>query len=61
MLTILISGPKASGIDMNIFLEPLMQEMETLWKHGFKMWGELAQSTFTCKSIIFVTVSDYPS
>jgi len=30
LLTIIISGPKAPGIDIDVFLEPLMQEMETL-------------------------------
>ena len=60
LLTIIISGPKALGITVDVFLEPLMQEMETLWKHGVKMWDELAKSTFTCKAIIFVTITDYP-
>jgi len=60
LLIIIISGPKAPGIDIDVFLEPLMQEMETLWKHGVKMWDELAKSSFTCKAIIFVTITDYP-
>ena len=60
LLTIIILGPKAPGIDIDVFLEPLMQEMETLWKHGVKMWDELAKSSFTCKAIIFVTITDYP-
>ena len=37
-----------------------MQEMETLWKHGVKIWDELVKSSFTCKAIIFVTITDYP-
>jgi hypothetical protein len=35
VLTILISGPKQVGIDINIFLEPLMEDMHKLWKKGF--------------------------
>ena len=34
LLTIIISGPKQPGIDIDVFLEPLMQEMERLWRHG---------------------------
>jgi hypothetical protein len=30
LLSILIQGPKHPGIDIDVFLEPLMQEMETL-------------------------------
>ena len=59
LLAIIILGPKAPGIDIDVFLEPLMQEMETLWKYGVQMWDELAKSTFTCKAIIFVTITDY--
>ena len=33
LLTILISGPKQLCIDIDVFLEPLMQEMERLWRH----------------------------
>ena len=41
LLTIIISGPKAPGIDIDVFLEPLIQEIKTLWKHGVEMWDEL--------------------
>jgi hypothetical protein len=38
LLTILILGPKQAGIDIDVFLEPLMQEMEKLWRHGEPMY-----------------------
>jgi len=60
LLIVIISGPKAPRIDKDVFLEPLMQEMETLWKHRVKMWDDRAKSTFTCKAFIFVTITDYP-
>ena len=41
LLTIIISEPKAPGIDIYVFLEPLIQEIKTLWKHGVEMWAEL--------------------
>jgi hypothetical protein len=31
---LLLQAPKHPGIDIDIFLEPPMQEMETLWKEG---------------------------
>ena len=34
LLTILISDPKQPGIDIDVFLKPLMQEMERLWREG---------------------------
>ena len=38
LLTIFISSPKQPGIDIDVFLEPLMQEMERLWRHGEQMY-----------------------
>ena len=38
LLTILISGPKQPDIDIDMFLKPLMQEMERLWRHGEPMY-----------------------
>jgi hypothetical protein len=55
-----ISAPKAPGIDIDGFLKPLMQDMEILWKEGVEMWDELAKSAFTLRAIIFVNITDYP-
>jgi hypothetical protein len=38
-----------------------MEEMEKFWKHGVEMWDEYKRETFTLKSIIFVTIIDYPA
>jgi hypothetical protein len=38
LLTIFSSGPKQVGIDIDVFLEPLMQEIERLWRHGELMY-----------------------
>jgi hypothetical protein len=60
-LTILISGPKQQGIDIDVFLEPLMQEMERLWRHGEPMYDAFRKEDFICRAIIFVTTNDYPA
>jgi hypothetical protein len=31
MLSILIQGPKEAGTDIDVFLEPLMEDMAKLW------------------------------
>jgi hypothetical protein len=38
MLSILIQGPKQAGIDIDVFLEPLMEDMMKLWNEGVCMW-----------------------
>ena len=37
LLTMLISGPKQPGNDIDVFLEPLMEDMKMLWEDGVKM------------------------
>jgi hypothetical protein len=39
------SNPRteATGIDIDVFLKPLMEEMEKFWKHGVEMWDEYSR------------------
>ena len=61
LLTIVISGPTQPGVDMDVFLEPLMEEMKKLWEEGVAMWDEFCKEPFTLKAMIFVTINDYPA
>lgn len=36
MLSLLIPGPKAPGNDLDIFLAPLVEELNDLWVEGVK-------------------------
>jgi hypothetical protein len=38
MLSILIQDLKQAGIDIDMFLEPLMEDMMKLWNEGVRMW-----------------------
>jgi hypothetical protein len=40
MLLILIQGPKQAGIDIDVFLEPPMEDMAKLWNEGVHMWDQ---------------------
>ena len=53
--------PKQPGIDIDVFLEPLIQEMERLWRYGEPMYDAFRRENFICKAIIFVTTNDYPA
>jgi hypothetical protein len=56
LLRTLISGTKQAGIDIDVFLEPLMEDM--LWEHGVNVWDEYKKEHFNLKSIIFCTIND---
>jgi len=59
LLTILISRPTQPGVDMDVFLESLMQDMKILWEIGVKMLDEYRKASFMVRAIIFVTINDY--
>jgi hypothetical protein len=60
MLSILIQGPKQAGIDIDVFLESLMEDMAKLWNKGVCMWDQYQQEYFMLKAIIFVCIHDAP-
>jgi hypothetical protein len=59
LLTILISGPTQPSVDMDVFLEPLIEDLKKLWEEGVAMWNEFRREPFTLKAMIFVTINDY--
>jgi hypothetical protein len=60
MLSILIQGPKQAGTDIDVFREPLMEDMAKLWNEGVRMWDQYQQEYFTLYAIIFVCICDAP-
>jgi hypothetical protein len=60
LLTMLISRPKQPSNDIDVFLEPLMEDIKKLWEEGVEMMDASVKKKFTLKAIIFVTITDYP-
>jgi hypothetical protein len=58
LLTTLISGPKQAGIDIDVFLESLMEEMQNLWGHRVNVWDDYNKQHFNLKAIIFSMIND---
>jgi hypothetical protein len=61
MLTILVSGMKQVGIDINVFLELLMEHMQKLWEEDVRVWDAYRQESFTLYAISFVIINDNPA
>lgn len=60
MMPLLIEGPKQPGNDIDVFLEPLMEDLETLWHDGVKVLDEYKREHFTLKYLLFVKITDLP-
>ena len=52
MLSILIQGPKQPENDIDVFLEPLLEDMAKLWNDGKMVWDEFKQECFTLRARI---------
>ena len=38
LMPLLISGPKQPGNDIDVYLAPLIEELQDLWRNGAKVW-----------------------
>jgi hypothetical protein len=58
LLTTLVSGPKQVCVDIDIFLEPMMEDVQKLWEHGVNVCDEYKKEHFNLKALIFHTIND---
>jgi hypothetical protein len=69
MLSVLIPGPKQPGNDIDVYLEPLVQDLLKLWETGVEVWDACKKEYFNLRALLFVpsmtikaleTLQDYP-
>src|SRR3954470_20981106 len=58
-MCMLVQGPKQSGTDLNLYLQLVKEELQTLWKEGVNTWDSVAQEYFLMKAAVITTVQDY--
>ena len=61
MLTTLISGPKQPGNNIDVYLAPLIEDLNTLWHEGVKAYDAFRQESFTLRAILLWTINDFPA
>ena len=60
MMPILIQGPRQPRNNIDVFLQPLMEELLQLWMKGERVWDEYKKEHFKLKALLFVTITDLP-
>ncbi|CAM8978946.1 unnamed protein product [Rhodiola kirilowii] len=60
ILALLISGPKSPGKCLNVFMQPLIDELNYLWDTGVVTYDRHEKSTFNMKVAVIWTISDFP-
>ncbi|WVZ57977.1 LOW QUALITY PROTEIN: hypothetical protein U9M48_008299 [Paspalum notatum var. saurae] len=61
MMPALIQGPKQPGNDIDVYLQPLVEELLLLWTEGVHMWDAHKEEAFDLRAMLFVTINDWPS
>ncbi|XP_057251833.1 uncharacterized protein LOC130591892 [Beta vulgaris subsp. vulgaris] len=61
ILSLLIPGPKSPGDDIDVFLQPLVDELNELWEFGVKTFDAYAKETFNMRAVLLWTINDFPA
>jgi hypothetical protein len=61
MLSLLISGPKQPGADIDVFLSPLIDDLKFLWDEGVDVHDAQQGESFRMRAMLFCTVNDFPA
>ncbi|CAL2247277.1 unnamed protein product [Prunus armeniaca] len=61
MLTSLISGPKQPGNDIEVYLEPLIDDLKSLWDGIRGVYDAHIAEYFTLRGVLLWTINDFPT
>lgn len=61
MLSLIIPGPKGPGNDIDVFLEPLIDELQLLWEVGVDTFDASKGETFRLYGALLWTINDFPA
>ncbi|XP_062019453.1 uncharacterized protein LOC133736031 [Rosa rugosa] len=61
MLSLLVSGPKQPGNDIDIYLEPLIDDLRTLWDGVNDVYDAHRKEYFTLRAVLLWTINDFPA
>jgi len=60
-LTILNSGPNHPRASLDVFLQPLIEELQDLWMNGVEAYDVSLEQNFNLKAVLMWTISDFPA
>lgn len=61
MLSLLIPGPKAPSQDIDVFLEPLYDELKQLWDRGVPAYDMYKKEHFSLRAMLMWGIHDFPA
>ena len=61
MLSMMISGPKQPGNDIDVYLSPLIDDLRVLWEEGVDVFDAYSGEQFNMRAMLFCTINDFPA
>ncbi|CAN6692867.1 unnamed protein product [Malus baccata var. baccata] len=61
LLSLLIPGPRSSGKEIDVYMRPLIDELNELWEVGTHTYDVYSNQTFKMKAAVLWTISDFPA
>jgi hypothetical protein len=58
-MSMLIQGLTQLGSDINLYLELLKEELDTLWEEGVETWDAHKEETFRLRVVLLTMMHDY--
>ncbi|KAL2904445.1 Formamidopyrimidine-DNA glycosylase [Bienertia sinuspersici] len=60
MLSLLIPGPLSPGNSIDVYLQPLMKDVDDLWQFGLETYDASTNTRFDMHVALLSTISDFP-
>ncbi|XP_074336070.1 uncharacterized protein LOC141673238 [Apium graveolens] len=62
MLTLLVSGPHEMGNNIDVYLQPMVDDLKKLWEEGEPyVFDAHTKTYFTLRAILLWTINDFPA
>ncbi|XP_039145579.1 uncharacterized protein LOC120282799 [Dioscorea cayenensis subsp. rotundata] len=61
ILSLLIPGPKGPGNNIDVYLQPLIEELQVLWEVGIETFDAATNQIFQLHAAVIWTINDFPA
>jgi hypothetical protein len=59
LLSLLISGPTSPGNKIDVYLQPLVDDLKELWNEGVSTYDALTKKTLQLRAALLWTINDF--
>jgi hypothetical protein len=61
IMSMIIPGPKSAGNNIDVYLQPLVDELNVLWEDGAYTYDAATKENFRLYACLLWTINDYPA